>query len=70
MENINLDELPAIVSNKVAAQILGRSTQTLRKWKCTNEAPLNIKPVVINKRLSWKVEDLRRVIEGGSNEQK
>lgn len=68
MEIKNLDDLPAIVSNKIAAEILGRSTQTLRKWKCNNEAPLSIKPVVINKRLSWRVEDLRRVIEGESNE--
>lgn len=57
-----IDKLPAIVSTRIAAQALGRQQQTLRKWACEGSGP--IRPARINGRLGWRVEDLRRLIEG------
>lgn len=43
-----------------AAYHLNRAPQTLRLWACLENGPL--RPIRINGRLAWKVEDLRRVL--------
>ncbi len=57
-----IETLPAIVSTKIAAQALGRKQQTLRKWACEGSGP--IRPARINGRLGWRVEDIRRLVDG------
>lgn len=54
--------LPAILSTNDAANAINRKPQTLRKWACEGSGP--VRPVRINGRLGWRVEDLRRLIDG------
>lgn len=53
---------PAIPTNQ-AAYYLNRRPQTLRAWACLDNGA--IKPVRINKRLAWSVQDIRNVLNGG-----
>lgn len=48
------------VETAAAAYYLTRQPQTLRGWACLENGP--IRPIRINGRLAWKVEDLRRVL--------
>ena len=48
------------VDTAAAAYYLTRQPQTLRGWACLENGP--IRPIRINGRLAWKVEDLRRVL--------
>ena len=48
------------VDTAAAAYYLNRQQQTLRGWACLENGPL--RPIRINGRLAWKVEDLRRVL--------
>jgi len=48
------------VETAAAAYYLNRQQQTLRGWACLENGPL--RPLRINGRLAWKVEDLRRVL--------
>lgn len=59
---MNIESLPKILSTKDAAEVLNRRPQTLRKWACLGTGP--IRPVRINGRMGWRVEDLRRLIDG------
>ena len=43
-----------------AAYQLNRAEQTLRLWACHENGP--IRPVRINGRLAWPVEDIRRLL--------
>ena len=54
--------LPAILPTNEAARAINRRPQTLRRWACFGSGP--IQPVRIHGRLGWRVEDLRRLIEG------
>lgn len=56
------DSLPRILNTAAAANSINRRPQTLRRWACMGDGP--IRPVRINGRLGWRVEDLRRLIEG------
>lgn len=49
------------VCTAAAAHYLNRRPQTLRGWACLENGP--IRPIRINGRLAWKIEDLRRVLE-------
>lgn len=53
-------EARATLSTSEAAYHLNRAAQTLRLWACLESGP--IRPIRINGRLAWKVEDLRRVL--------
>jgi len=44
----------------LASLHLNRASQTLRLWACLENGP--IRPIRINGRLAWKVEDLKRVL--------
>ncbi len=56
------NELPAILSTADAAQALNLRPQTLRRWACMGDGPIS--PTRINKRLAWRVDDLRKLIDG------
>lgn len=58
---MDTDKLPAILSTKDAARAINRKDQTLRKWASEGSGP--IRPVRINGRLGWRVDDLRRLLE-------
>lgn len=45
-----------------AARHLNRAPQTLRLWACYESGP--IRPVRINGRLAWPVQEILRVLEG------
>lgn len=53
-------ETRAAVDTATAAHHLNRRPQTLRGWACHEDGPL--RPLRINGRLAWRVEDLRRVL--------
>lgn len=46
-----------------AARAINRKPQTLRKWSCHENGPM--RPVRIAGRLSWRVTDLARLLNGG-----
>jgi hypothetical protein len=58
-------EARSVIPTSEAAAHLGRSPQTLRLWACKEIGPL--RPVRVNGRLGWRVDDLRRVLEIGGN---
>lgn len=55
--------LPEVLSTEVAAAVINRRPQTLRKWACLENGP--IRPIRINGRLAWKVTDLQKLLNGG-----
>ena len=59
-KRINLDTATAAVH-------LNRQPQTLRTWACKENGP--IRPIRINRRLAWPVEELRRVLGCSSNKE-
>ena len=56
-------ETRTAIDTNAAAFHLGRKPQTLRKWACTEDAPLL--PIRINGRLAWCVADIKRLLNGG-----
>ena len=50
-----------ILTTNEAAAILNLRPQTLRKWACLGSGP--IRPININGRLAWKVQDIKRMIK-------
>jgi hypothetical protein len=50
------------ITTDEAAFHLNRKAQTLRTWACFGIGP--IKPVRINGRLSWKVSDIKSLLNG------
>jgi hypothetical protein len=55
-------QLRETVSTDVAAKYLNRKPQTLRAWACYGTGAL--RPIRINGRLAWPVEDLQRLLGG------
>lgn len=55
-------QLPAVLPTNQAAALIMRRPQTLRKWASLESGP--IQPIRINGRLAWRVEDLRRLLQG------
>ncbi len=66
LESGGYNLLPEVVSTSKASEILGRAPQTLRKWHCLGSGPNGIRPIKINGRLSWRVSDLQKLLEGTS----
>lgn len=60
---LELERRPA-VNTAAAAHYLSRRPQTLRGWACMQNGPL--RPIRINGRLAWKIEDIRRLLSGGA----
>ena len=55
--------LPQVLPTNEACKFINRSPQTLRKWACLDCAPMGIRPIRINRRLSWKVSDLMMLLD-------
>ncbi len=53
-------EARTVLPTPEAAFHLNRAAQTLRLWACLENGP--IRPIRINGRLAWKVEDLCRLL--------
>lgn len=53
-----------VIGTAAAAFHLGRAPQTLRKWACYENGPL--RPIRILGRLSWSVDEIRRIVAEGS----
>jgi hypothetical protein len=64
MNQLSELDLPAVLSTEKASAYINRKPQTLRKWACLDNAPNGIRPIRINGRLSWKVSDLKALLEG------
>ncbi len=52
------------VPTDAAAYYLNRRPQSLRSWKCLGKGP--IRPVQINGRLAWPVDEIRALLNGGA----
>lgn len=51
------------VPTDAAAYYLNRKSQTLRQWACLENAA--IRPIRINGRLAWPVDQIRTLLNGG-----
>lgn len=49
----------ALPTSEAASQ-LNRAEQTLRIWACRENGP--IRPIRVNGRLAWPVDDIRRIL--------
>jgi len=56
---LNHETRPAITTNE-AARLLCRRPQTLRKWACYGDGP--IQPVRVHRKLLWPVADIRKLL--------
>lgn len=61
-EKITVEDLPKILNTKEAANLLKRTPNTLRKWACLKNGP--IQPIRINGRLAWKLSDINLLLSG------
>lgn len=65
MKTDQIATLPVVLTTKQAAAAINRAPHTLRKWACFENGP--IRPLRINGRLAWKLEDISKLLaEGGS----
>jgi hypothetical protein len=56
-----LDEITApTLATPAAAHYMNRRPQTLRTWACFDDGP--IKPIRVNRRLAWRVADIKKVM--------
>ena len=66
-QNSNFAALPeetrSVIPTNNAAFHLNRKDQTLRGWACYEDGP--IKPVRINGRLAWSVDDIKKLLAEG-----
>jgi len=53
-------ETRSVLPTAEAAAHLNRAAQTLREWSCLETGP--IRPVRINGRLGWPVNEIRRLV--------
>ena len=58
------DSIQRVIPTNVAAAVLNRRPQTLRKWACLETGP--IRPVRINGRLAWRVADIEALLNGAA----
>ena len=57
------EERRSALPTRDAALHLSRAEQTLRIWACMENGP--IRPIRINGRLAWRVDDIRALLAGG-----
>lgn len=60
----SLPQLRHAVTTADAAKALNRAPQTLRKWACLENGP--IRPVRINGRLAWPLDQIAALLNGGA----
>jgi hypothetical protein len=58
-----LQNLRQAVNTTQAAKALNRAPQTLRKWACLENGP--IRPIRINGRLAWPLDEIAILLNGG-----
>lgn len=58
-------ETRTTIPTDAAAHHLNRKDQTLRSWACLENGP--IRPVRINGRLAWPVDEIRALLKGGAD---
>lgn len=58
----DIQGLRQAVCTTLAAKALGRQPQTLRKWACYENGP--IRPVRINGRLAWPLDEIAALLNG------
>lgn len=56
-------ELRQWLPTAAAAKALNRAPQTLRKWACLENGP--IRPIRINGRLAWSLDEIAALLNGG-----
>ncbi|MBS0308681.1 MAG: helix-turn-helix domain-containing protein [Proteobacteria bacterium] len=61
---MNSKELRQAVTTAQAAKALNRTPQTLRKWACLENGP--IRPIRINGRLAWPLDEIAALLNGGA----
>ena len=54
--------IPKTLPTHAAAQALGRSPYTLRRWSADGSGP--IQPVRVHGRLLWRAADIERLLNG------
>ncbi|MFZ6640313.1 DNA-binding protein [Undibacterium sp. TC4M20W] len=59
----SFDKLRHSINTAQAAKALNRAPQTLRKWACLENGP--IRPVRINGRLAWHLDEIAALLNGG-----
>lgn len=59
---ITLDQLRQTVTTAQAAKILNRAPQTMRTWASRGDGP--VKPIRINGRLAWPLDEISRLLNG------
>jgi len=62
--NNEKNNFPEVLPTDKAAAVINRKPQTLRKWACLENGPIN--PIRINGRLAWRVADLEALLNGGA----
>lgn len=60
-----LQELRPTATTAQAAKALNRVPQTLRKWASQENGP--IRPIRINGRLAWPLDEIAALLNGGAN---
>ena len=61
---ITIQTIRTSVKTAFAANLLNRKPQTLRKWACLENGP--IRPIRINGRLAWPVDEIAALLNGVS----
>lgn len=64
----SIQDLRQAVNTALAAKALGRQPQTLRKWACYENGP--IRPIRINGRLAWSLDEIAALLNEGSTPNK
>jgi len=60
----NKNDFLRVLPTSIASAVVNRAPQTMRKWSSLDCAPLGIRPIRINGRLAWRVDDLHRLLAG------
>jgi len=59
---MSIQDLRQAVTTAQAAKALNRAPQTLRKWACFENGP--IRPIRINGRLAWPLDEISDLLNG------
>ena len=57
-------DLPVVLTTKQAASLINRQPQTLRRWACQKQGP--IQPLRINGRLAWRADDVAALLQASA----
>ena len=63
-----VDSGHGVATSADVAKIFRISEQSVRRWACTETAPMGIKPIKIGNRLRWNLDDLNRILTNTESE--